>query len=88
MQLRNFRGKRADFWEIVVRNLEIRGFVKVLTGMEGAWTNEPEPDPDPFPVVTIQPGDPEKPEEPPAEPMGEPDSNNDCLPDPELIGRG
>ena len=68
--------------------MEIQELVKVLAGMEGARANESEFAPDPIPVVTIQPGDPEKPEEPPAAPMGGPGSNNDCLPDPEPIGRG
>ena len=40
MQLRDFRGKGTDFWEIVVRKLEIRGLVKVLAGMEGMGRDE------------------------------------------------
>lgn len=53
----------------------------------GAPVQAKEPLPDPTPVVTIQPGDPDKPEEPPAEPMGDP-GDNGCLPDPKPIGRG
>lgn len=59
--------------------------LSLLTVGQGARANEPEPDPDPIPVVTIQPGDPEKPEEPPAESMG---GSNDCLPKPGPIDQG
>lgn len=50
-----------------------------------------EPDPDPTPIVTLQPVDPNKPGEPPAEPLvapkGEP-GDNGLTPDPRPIGQG
>ena len=48
--------------------------LSLLTVGQGARANEP--DPDPIPVVTIQPGDPEKPEEPPADTQGDPSDGN------------
>lgn len=46
-------------------------------------------EPDPTPIVTLQPVDPDKPGEPPAEPQGDPNEPpGGKTPEPDPIGRG